>query len=101
MAMKLAEALVMRKHIEAKVKQLEPIKQLGEQGVFEIKTKRVKMSDEIDEVSLQIPKLELANVTAEYDKYSKALRQFDTAIQETNWVTNLKGSIDNLEEIKV
>lgn len=99
--MKLAEALVLRKHLEAKVKQLEPIKQLGEQGVFEVKTQRVKVSEEVDEVKIQVPKLELENVTKEYDKYSKALRQMDTAIQQTNWSVDLAGTIDNMDEIKI
>lgn len=92
--MKLAEGLVLRKHLDAKVKQLQPIRDLGENGVFEIKTKRIKISDEVDEVQLQLPKLELKDITAEYDKYSKALRELDTAIQETNWATELKGSAD-------
>jgi hypothetical protein len=92
--MKLAEALVLRKHLDAKVKQLEPLKLQGERGIFELQTKRVKVSDEIDEVSLQIPKVTLAQVTEEYDKYSKALRQLDTSIQATNWAADLAIPVD-------
>lgn len=88
--MKIAEALVLRKHIEAKVKQLEPLKLAGDNGVFEVKTERVKVSEEVDEVKLQIPKIELASVTKEYDKYSKALRELDTAIQKANWEHEVK-----------
>ena len=98
--MKLAEALVRRKHLEAKVKQLQPIKDIGDKGVFEVKTQRVKVNDDVDEVKFQIPKLELKDVTAEYDKYSKALRELDTAIQQTNWAVDLKGNVD-LEGIAV
>lgn len=98
--MKLAEALVLRKHLDAKVQQLKPIRDLGERGVFELKIERVKVSDEIDEAKIQIPKLKLADVTAEFDKYSKALRQLDTAIQQTNWTAELKGDVD-LADIKV
>lgn len=98
--MKLAEALVLRKHLDAKVRQLEPIRQLGEQGVFEVKTQRVKISEEVDEVKLQIPKLELAEITKEYDRYSKALRQLDTAIQQTNWTAEVK-TLPDLEGINV
>lgn len=83
--MKLAEALVLRKHLEAKVKQLEPLKINGENGLFEMKTQRTKISEEVDEVKLQIPKIELSAVTKEYDLYSKALRELDTAIQKANW----------------
>lgn len=83
--MKIAEALVLRKHIEAKVKQLEPLKVAGEQGLFEMKTERVKVSDEVDEVKLQIPKIDFKSLTKEYDMYSKALRELDTSIQKANW----------------
>lgn len=92
--MKIAEALVLRKHLEAKVKQLEPIKNVGDNGAFELQTKRVKVSDEFDELSIQVPKLELKDVTAEYDKYSKALRQLDTAIQAANWQFDVTVTLD-------
>lgn len=99
--MNLAEALVFRKHLEAKVKQLEPLKVAGERGLLDVKTERVNINENVDEVKLQIPKVELKDVTAEYDKYSKALRQLDTAIQQTNWATELVGKVDNLQDIKV
>jgi len=88
--MKVAEALVLRKHLEAKVKQLEPLKLQGENGLFETKVSRRPTSENVDEVTLQIPKVELADITKEYDKYSKALRQLDTKIQEVNWKTNIE-----------
>lgn len=84
-ALTIAEALVLRKHLAEKVDQLKPIKVNGDNGVFELKTQRTKVSDEIDEVTLQVPKVELANITKEYDTYSKALREIDTAIQAANW----------------
>lgn len=88
--MKIAEALVLRKHLEAKVEQLKPLKVGGDNGLFELKTERKKISEEIDEVTLQIPKVELAAVTKEYDTYSKALRELDTAIQQANWEADVK-----------
>lgn len=83
--MKIAEALVLRKHLEAKVKQLEPLKVNGDNGLFELKTERVKISDEVDEVKLQVPKVTISDITKEYNTYSKALRELDTAIQKANW----------------
>lgn len=88
--MKIAEALVLRKHLEAKVKQLEPLKMAGENGVFEMKTERVKVSDEIDEVKFQVPKLNVKDVTKEYDLYSRALRELDTSIQQANWTAEVE-----------
>lgn len=94
--MKLAEALVLRKHLEAKVKQLEPIYVNGQKGLFETKTERRTVNEQsgIDEITVQVPKVELKDVTAEYDKYSKALRELDTAIQATNWQTDVINSPD-------
>jgi pimeloyl-CoA synthetase len=87
--MKIAEALVLRKHLEAKVKQLEPLKLNGENGAFEFRTERVNINENVDEVKMQIPKLELKDVTAEYDKYSKALRELDVSIQQANWAADV------------
>lgn len=100
--MKLAEALVLRKHLESKVKQLEPIYINGQKGVFETKVERraVDAQNGVDEITATVPKVTLEEVTGEYDKYSKALRELDTAIQHTNWTTELQGSVE-LKDIKV
>lgn len=92
--MKIAEALVLRKHLEAKVKQLEPLKVNGDNGVFELKTERVNINENVDEVKMQIPKLKVADITREYDMYSKALRQLDTAIQAANWQYDVDVTLD-------
>jgi len=87
--MKIAEALLLRKQLESKVKQLEPLKTAGENGVYENKVERRNVSDSIDEVSMQIPKIKLSEITAEYDKYATALRKLDAAVQEANWTFDL------------
>lgn len=83
--MKIAEGLILRKQFADKVQQLAPIKQMGEQGLFDVKTKRVNISDTIDDVTLQVPRLTLADVTKEYDYYASELRKLDGAIQKANW----------------
>ena len=83
--MKIAEALLLRKQLEAKVKQLEPLKMQGENGLFELKTQRKNVSENTDEVTFQIPKVTLEEVTADYDHYATQLRKIDTAIQKANW----------------
>ena len=98
--MKLAEALVLRKHLEAKVEQLKPLKLQGDKGLFEVQTSRKSVSENVDELTTQVPKVTLKDVTEEYDRYSKALRQFDTAIQQTNWTADLVGEV-GLENINV
>lgn len=92
--MKIAEALVLRKHLEAKVKQLEPIKLQGDNGLFELRSERRNIGENVDEVKFQVPKVELKDVTKEYDKYSKALRELDTAIQKANWQFDVDVTLD-------
>jgi ribosome-associated translation inhibitor RaiA len=87
--MKIAEALVLRKHLEAKVEQLKPLKINGDNGLFELKIERTKVSEEVDEAKIQIPKVSLKEVTKEYDMYSKALRELDTAVQQANWTAEV------------
>ncbi len=83
--MKIAQALLLRKQLEKKVGQLEPIKNMGDQGLFETKVKRMNVGSDIDEVSIQVPKMTLAEITSEYDKYASALRKIDASIQKANW----------------
>lgn len=83
--MKIAQALLLRKQLEQKVNQLMPIKQVGDGGLFELKTQRKNVSENTDEVTFQIPKVTLAEVTKEFDKYASALRKLDASIQEANW----------------
>jgi len=83
--MKIAQGLLLRKQLEKKVAQLEPIKKMGDDGIFETKISRMNISEQIDEVSIQVPKMTLKEVTAEYDKYASALRKLDASIQKANW----------------
>lgn len=83
--MKIAQALLLRKQLEQKVEQLKPIKNVGENGLFELKTQRKNVNENTDEVTFQIPKVTLADVTKEFDKYASALRKLDASIQEANW----------------
>lgn len=85
--MKLAEGLLRRKELQEKVNQL---RQVQISDVFEIKiSQRIKITDTIDEISMQVPKLTASQVTKEYDFYATRLRKIDAAIQRTNWDTDL------------
>lgn len=83
--MKIAQALLLRKQLDEKVKQLTPIKNMGDTGLFTVQTKRINVSADTDEVSFQIPKMTLSEVTKEYDKFASALRKLDAAVQKANW----------------
>ena len=83
--MKIAEALLLRKQLMQKVEQLKPLRMQGDQGLFEIQTTRTNVSENTDEVKFQVPKVTLADVTAQFDHYATELRKLDAAIQEANW----------------
>lgn len=83
--MKIAEALRLREQLKNKVAQLERIKLEGEGGLLETKITRQSVTDQIDQITMQIPKVTLGEVTAEYDKYATALRKCDLSIQQANW----------------
>ncbi len=85
--MKLAEALQYRKQLEKKVEQLKSVHDFGERGLLQMNIERVKISDEVDEARIRIPRVTMADVTAEYDHHASELRKCDTAIQEANWKT--------------
>jgi len=84
---KLAEALLRRKELAQKVDQLRDIKT---KDVFELKMRRQPVSEGVDDVVAQVPKVDIAQVTAEHDHYAKQLRLCDAAIQQANWNTDVE-----------
>ena len=83
--MKISEALLLRKQLESKVKQLEPLKVQGEKGMFEMQSKRINVSENVDEVTMQLPRITLSDITDTYDHYATELRKLDASIQKANW----------------
>lgn len=87
--MKVAEALLLRKQLEAKVQQLQPLKNLGDNGVFEQKVERRPANENVDTITITTPKVSLADLTKTYDHYASELRKIDAAIQQANWANEL------------
>jgi hypothetical protein len=87
MKIALAEALLRRKELQEKKVQLEKIKQ---SDLFEVKAQRRSVTDSIDDIVAQVPKVTLAQVTHEYDWVAKRLRLVDGIIQRTNWETQVE-----------
>ena len=79
---KLAEALLRRKELEGKVKQLASIK---EKDLFQIKSTRKNVAEGIDDIIASVPLLSASQVTNEYDWYARQLRLVDACIQQANW----------------
>jgi len=95
MKVKLAEALLRRKELTAKVEQL---KKINLEGLFETKATRRKVTEDIDDVIAKIPKITLAQVSAGHDWYAKQLRLIDAAIQQANWVTEIEVGQDVMKD---
>lgn len=88
MQIKLAEALLRRKELQAKVEILKKIKDT--QVYYEVRAQRVKVTDGIDELSINWPKLECKQVTKEYDYAARQLRLIDAKIQFINWTAEVE-----------
>ena len=95
MKVKLAEALLRRKELQNKIDQISKIK---EQDLFEVHVKRTNVTDSVDDIIAKVPKLELNQVTEEFDFYAKQLRLIDAAIQQANWTTEIE--IKSMEDFK-
>lgn len=87
MQVKLAEALLRRKELQQKVDQVRNIK---DRDLFEVKAQRRQVTESVDDIVAQVPKLTLSQVTQEYDHYAKQLRLVDASIQNANWNTAIE-----------
>lgn len=84
MKLTLAEALLYRKDLNNIVERRQ---QLKNTDVYETRVQRMKVTDSLEDVTVNVPKLSASQVQAEADYYSRALRVLDAAIQKTNWDT--------------
>jgi len=84
--MKLADALLRRKELQQKVDQVRGIKNAE---VFEDIIQRRQVNDQVDDIVGKVAKLDLNQVTKEYDYYANKLRLIDAAIQQLNWTVDI------------
>ena len=88
MEIKLADALLRRKELNEKLNVLRHFK--DNSAFYQVRGQRVKVTEGIEELNMDLPKLELNQVTAEYDFVAKQLRLIDAIIQQANWTTALQ-----------
>jgi len=88
MDIKLAEALLRRKELQEKLNIVRQIKDT--QLIYQVRNKRIQVTEQIESLDVDFPKLELSQVTAEYDFIAKQLRLVDALIQQANWNTDLE-----------
>lgn len=88
MDIKLAEALLRRKELSEKLNVVRHFKDTH--AMYEVRGQRVKVTEGLEDINVNYPKLELSQVTAEYDFIAKQLRLVDALIQQANWTTILQ-----------
>lgn len=98
MKIKLAEALLRRKELSAKVDMLKKIKDT--QVYYEVRGQRVKVMEGLEELNANYPKLTVTQVTAEYDFAARQLRLVDACIQQTNWTADIEVDPMVLDDFK-
>lgn len=91
MEVTLAEALLRRKELQEKVKLLKTFKE--NQLFYQIRGDRKKVTEGIDDINADFPKLEVNQVTREYDWHARQLRLVDASIQQANWTHKI--SVDD------
>ena len=87
---KLAEALLRRKDLQAKVDRLKAIQV---DDLFEIRAKRINVTESLDDITAKVPRISMTQATHCFDWHAKRLRLVDAAIQQANWTTQLE--VDN------
>lgn len=87
MKIKLAEALLRRKELQNKV---DVLKQIQDKKLFEVKAQRRQVTESLDDIIAQVPKLTASQVTAEFDWHARQLRLVDAAIQQANWTCDIE-----------
>lgn len=93
MTVKLAEALLRRKELQGRV---DVLKQINDKQLFEVKGKRVRVNDDLDDVVAQVPLMTASQVMAEYNWHSRQLRLVDAVIQQANWTTMVELTAENM-----
>lgn len=97
MKQKLAELLLRRKELQGKVDML---KNIRDRDLFEVRASRKNVTESIDDIIVQVPKLTASQVTAEFDFYARQLRLVDAAIQQANWTTEVDVQPSTMEDFK-
>lgn len=84
MKVSLAAALLRRKELQQKVDQL---KSINLKDLYEVKATRRQVTESVDDIVAQVPKLKPEEVTAAFDWHARRLREIDLAIQQANHTT--------------
>lgn len=97
MRITLAEALLRRKELNNKVLQLQ---QIDPKSLWEVKYQRKQVNENVDDLTMHIPKLKPEEFTMAYDYHARNLRLIDAAIQQANWTTNIEVQDSTMTDFK-
>ena len=77
------------------------LKHIQDKNLFEVKAQRRQITESLDDVIAQVPKLTASQVTAEYDWHARQLRLVDAAIQQANWTCEIEVDQTVMSDYKV
>jgi ABC-type metal ion transport system substrate-binding protein len=97
MKIKLAEALLRRKELQGKVDMLRVIK---DKDLFEVKVNRQNVTESVDNIIAQVPKLSVSEATKQFDWHARQLRLVDAAIQQANWTSEVEVNDSTMDDFK-
>ena len=69
---------------------MDMLKHIQDKNLFEVKAQRRQVTESLDDIIAQVPKLTASQVTAEYDWHARQLRLVDAAIQQANWTCEIE-----------
>jgi hypothetical protein len=66
------------------------LRKIQDKDLFEVKARRQSVTDTIEDITAQVPKLTASQVTKEFDWHARQLRLVDAAIQQANWTSEVE-----------
>jgi 3-methyladenine DNA glycosylase AlkC len=87
MKVKLAEALLRRKELQKKV---DFLRRVNEKTLYKGKAQHQQVTESLDDIMAQMPKLKPEEVTATFNWHARQLRLVDAAIQQANRTTEIQ-----------
>lgn len=77
---------------------MDQLAKINTRDLYELRVERIKVSDNLDQVTAQVPKMAWQQVNAAYDHYAKALREIDLVIQQANHSTEVEATEHSMKD---
>ena len=94
----LAELLLRRKELRER---LDRMQQINQRELFEVKARRKSVSENIDDIVAEVPKMSYAEFSAEYNALASQHRRLDALIQQANWSTQVDAPFELFKDPEI